>query len=58
MDYNNWKGKLLKKAVQTKYKVYGCEKKSGKYRILCTTTKNTVQSKYKYIKAVPVKEWD
>lgn len=57
-DNNNWKGKSLKKAVKTKYSVYGCAKKSGKYKKICTTTKNTIKSKYKYIKAVPVKAWD
>lgn len=58
MDYNNWKGKILKKKVTTKYKVYGRSKKSDSYKKICTTTKTNIKSKYKYIKAVPVKEWD
>ena len=57
-DYNNWKGELLKKAVKTKYKVYGRSQKSDSYKKICTTAKTSIKSKYKYIKAVPVKEWE
>lgn len=57
-DDNNWKGEILKKTVKTKYKVYGCAKKSGTFKKICTTAKNTVKSRYKYIKAVPVKAWE
>lgn len=58
MDYNNWKGKLLKKVVKTKYKIYGRSKKSDSYKKICTTAKTSIKSKYKYIKVVPVKEWE
>ena len=55
---NNWKGKILKKKVKTKYKIYGRSKKTELYKKICTTGKNSILSKYKYIKVVPVKEWD
>ena len=55
---NNWKGKILKKKVKTKYKIYGRSKKTELYKKICTTGKNSIQTKYKYIKVVPVKEWD
>ena len=55
---NNWKGKILKKKVKTKYKIYGRSKKTELYKKICTTGKNSIWSKYKYIKVVPVKEWD
>lgn len=57
-DYNNWKGKLLKKAVKTKYKIYGRSQKSDSYKKICTTVKTSIKSRYKYIKVVPVKEWE
>ena len=55
---NNWKGTILKKKVKTKYKIYGRSKKTELYKKICTTGKNSILSKYKYIKVVPVKEWD
>lgn len=47
-----------KSPVQTVYKVYGKKKKKGSYRLFMTTKKKNIQSKYKYIKAAAVKEWD
>lgn len=52
------KWKVTKSPVQTVYKVYGKKKKKGSYRLFMTTKKKNIQSKYKYIKAAAVKEWD
>ena len=57
-EINNWKGKILKKKVKTRYKVYGRSKKTDYYKKIGTTDKNSFKSKYKYIKVVPAKEWD
>lgn len=48
---------VKKKPVKTVYKVYGKRKKSGSYTFIKTTTKRKIRSAYRYIKAVPVKEW-
>lgn len=58
--YSLSKGKWTTKKtpVKTIYKVYGKKGKKGKYKFLQTTKKKSIKSKYKYIKAVPVKEWD
>ena len=53
---NKWATK--KTPAKTVYKVYGKKKKSGSYQLIKTTKKRSIKSKYKYIKAVPVKEWD
>lgn len=52
------KWKVTKSPVQTVYKVYGKKKKNGVYRLFMTTKKKNIQSKYKYIKAAAVKEWE
>lgn len=44
--------------VQTIYKIYGKKKKSGSYHFIKTTKKKSISSGYKYIKVVPLKEWD
>lgn len=51
------KWKIKKTSVKTVYKVYG-KKKDGSYKFIKTTKKRSIKSGYKYIKAVPVKEWD
>ena len=58
--YNLSKGKWTSKKTpaQTVYKVYGKKKKSDSYQLIKTTKKRSIQSKYKYIKVVPVKEWE
>lgn len=52
------KWKTTKSPIQTVYKVYGKKKKSDSYQFIKTTKKKSIKSKYKYIKAVPVKEWE
>lgn len=52
------KWKVTKSPVQTVYKVFGKKKKNGSYRLIKTTKKRSIQSKYKYIKVVPDKEWN
>ena len=52
------KWKVKKSLSKTVYKVYGKAKKNGSYKLIKTTKKRSIQSKYKYIKVVPVKEWD
>lgn len=44
--------------AETLYKVYGKKKKNGNYKLIQTTKKRSITSKYPYIKAVAVKEWD
>lgn len=51
-----WKTK--KSPGKTIYNVYGKKKKSGTYKFVRTTKKKSIKSEYKYVKAVPVKEWD
>ena len=57
-DFPEEKWKTKPKTVKTEYKVYGKKTKNGTYKLLKTTTKNSIKSEYKYIKAVPVKTWD
>ena len=51
-----WKTK--KSPGKTIYNVYGKKKKSGTYKFVQTTKNKSIKSEYKYIKAVPLKEWD
>lgn len=55
---SSWNWKKTKTPVKTIYKVYGKKKKNGSYKFIRETKKTTIKSKYKYIKAVPVKAWD
>lgn len=57
-DYKAKKWKVTKTPTQTIYKVYGKKKKSDSYQFIKTTKKKSIKSEYKYIKAVPVKEWE
>ncbi len=56
-DFPEEKWKTKPKTVKTEYRVYGKKKKNGTYKLLKTTTKTSIKSEYKYIKAVPVKTW-
>lgn len=51
------KWKVTNKNIQTKYNVYGKNKKSGKYKLITRTAKNSVKTKYKYIKIYPDYNW-
>lgn len=53
-----WEWQETKNPAKTIYKVYGKKKKSDGYQFIKTLKKRSIKSKYKYIKAVPVKEWD
>jgi hypothetical protein len=57
--YNKSKKMWSKKTKKTKtmYQVYGCKKKSGKFKLIKTTAQRKITSKYKYIRVVPVKSW-
>ncbi len=51
------KWKKSSRRTKTYYQVYGKKKKSGTYKLLKTTTKNSYKSKYKYLKVKPVTVW-
>lgn len=51
------KWKVTNKNIQTKYNVYGKNKKNGKYKLITRTAKNSVKTKYKYIKIYPDYNW-
>ena len=55
---NKDKWATKKTPVKTVYKVYGKKIKNGSYQLIKTTKKRSIKSKYKYIKAVPVREWE
>lgn len=55
---NKDKWKIKKSTAKTVYRVYGKKKKSDSYQFIKMTKKKSIKSKYKYIKAVPVKEWE
>lgn len=50
--------KIKKTPAKTVYKVYGKKKKGGSYHFIKSTKKRSIKSEYKYIKAVPDKEWE
>ena len=56
IEKNKWREKKI--PVKTVYNVYGKKKKNDSYQLIKTTKKRSIQSKYKYIKVVPVKEWE
>lgn len=55
--YQKKKWTVKSKKNKTTYQVYGKNKKSGKYKLLQTTTKKFLMSNYKYIKVDAVTNW-
>ena len=51
------KWKSSSRSTRTYYQVYGKKKKSGTYKLLKTTAKNSYKTKYKYLKVKPVTVW-
>lgn len=57
-DMNKDKWKIKKSPVKTVYRIYGKKSKGGSYRFIKTSKQKKIQSKYKYIKVIPSKEWE
>lgn len=51
------KWSVTDKNIRTKYNVYGKNKKGSKYKFIAQTSKNSIKTKYKYIKIEPDYSW-